>query len=311
VEFFYNAGNATGSVLSPRQDVSYNTGCVAGNGFFTSGDIIAFVGIETGGTLGLYTIENFRLQKKSGMSIDDYLSNSGLVQTEQVILSMSLVNDHYLVYVSAADSGVDGSGDPTWDIQRTLVFDNTLKVWCNFEFNGKDIGGFPVIDTADRVQGSSRAVTMMMVSGEICEFTSVIEPQDQTGEGNYFLVDDSYLVDTSDYIADGTPFANTNISMSITLPEFDGGISPSKFCHALWVVGRLLKDGGDLSTMDISWSDDHYTTFSTPRTLATTMDRKLTRLGNFNRRAHKIDYSGADSLRIEALELDIRGSKYA
>lgn len=61
IEFFYNAGNASGSPLARRQDVSYRVGCMAPNTVFEDGDVIYFEGVDEQGHVNLYMIDNFQL----------------------------------------------------------------------------------------------------------------------------------------------------------------------------------------------------------------------------------------------------------
>ena len=77
------------------------------------------------------------------------------------------------------------------------------------------------------------------------------------------------------------------------------------------LVGDTLKLATNLTPIQISWSDDGYSTLSTPRDLATGLRRSLTRLGNFKRRAFNLSYSGTDKLQIEGIEIDTRESGYA
>ncbi|MBT8449488.1 MAG: hypothetical protein KJO69_07355, partial [Gammaproteobacteria bacterium] len=54
IEFFYNAGNATGSPLNRRQDIQYNIGCASGLSVWENGDRIYFIGSSPPGQLQVY-----------------------------------------------------------------------------------------------------------------------------------------------------------------------------------------------------------------------------------------------------------------
>lgn len=309
IEFFYNAGNATGSTLSRRQDVSYRTGSIGSNATFASGDIIYFLGLEKNGSMGLYSIENFTLSKKSNMSMDRALTNLGLESSYEYILTFSLVNDHYLVFISGATSGTGSNSEAVWDNQITYVYDATTNFWEKFQFNGKAVTGFPVMALSDRTRANIRSATLLLSTGDILTTANTLEPQDGVTSTNYF--EEDFLVDNDDYVEAGSASSSTNISIEIITPEWDGGTTTRKYAHYMSLVGTLVSQGIGDDNISISWSDDHGTTYTTARSLSTDMLRKLTRCGSFRRRMHKIAYSGADTLRIEEIELELRASRYA
>lgn len=60
------------------------------------------------------------------------------------------------------------------------------------------------------------------------------------------------------------------------------------------------------STLAISWSDDDYQTFTTPRTVDLYQELpSLTRLGRFRRRVFKLEFEDNQPLRVKKLEVDI------
>ena len=61
IEFFYNAGNTSGSPLARRADVQYSIGCYVPNSIVQDGDVIYFVGTDHAGWSKLYKLENFQL----------------------------------------------------------------------------------------------------------------------------------------------------------------------------------------------------------------------------------------------------------
>ena len=100
--------------------------------------------------------------------------------------------------------------------------------------------------------------------------------------------------------------------MTLTLPEIDMDTSTNKFCHRLTLIGSQDAGASSAVPASISWSDDHYSTFNTPRIIDSIRKlRNLTRLGTFKRRAFRIEVDSAERVRIEALEVDTRGSQYA
>ena len=76
IEFFYNAGNASGSPLSVRGDLSYNVGCEWPNTIIQIEDVIFFVGKNPGGNPTVYKLENFQLTRIGNDFIDRSLLNT-------------------------------------------------------------------------------------------------------------------------------------------------------------------------------------------------------------------------------------------
>lgn len=91
----------------------------------------------------------------------------------------------------------------------------------------------------------------------------------------------------------------------ITTTKLDLGSMNRKFGHRM----TLVCDDPDSvvgTPISVSWSDDDYRTWSTPRTVTIKDDLPLlTQLGAFRRRAFKLSYSGGGKpLRLEGFELD-------
>jgi len=81
----------------------------------------------------------------------------------------------------------------------------------------------------------------------------------------------------------------------------DFGSMNQKFMSSLITVA----DRPTTSTLlSISYSDDDYQTFSTPRTMELNQEYPiLHQLGRFRRRAVKLSYSGSNRIRLHRLEV--------
>jgi hypothetical protein len=95
--------------------------------------------------------------------------------------------------------------------------------------------------------------------------------------------------------------SGTSILMEIFTPKYDGGTMNRKSMHNLNVVG----DEQTAQTIDIRWSDDDYTTWSTWHTLSIASRSILYRLGMFRRRAFNMLFIGNTDCRLEALEFEV------
>jgi hypothetical protein len=100
------------------------------------------------------------------------------------------------------------------------------------------------------------------------------------------------------YQDDGVTYAAT-----IQTAKWDGGNNRRKFLSRLDVIGDQETSTSELQ---ISWSDDDYMTFSTPRSVDLSQSRpRLNRCGSFHRRAFKLSHVSNTSMRLEALEPQI------
>lgn len=105
------------------------------------------------------------------------------------------------------------------------------------------------------------------------------------------------------YTDDGAAFTSV-----LQTSKLDLGVENRKFLSRLTLVGD-----NDIQThpVNISWSDDDYNTFSTPRTVDLVNNRKyLSNCGSFRRRAFQITDSTSRPFRWEALELDFKLGKH-
>lgn len=102
-----------------------------------------------------------------------------------------------------------------------------------------------------------------------------------------------------------SPAATANVTMIATTGKFDFASINRKFISRLSLIGDV-PNGNNTTSCTLSWSDDDYQTWSTPRTLiiGNTMTY-LTQLGYFRRRAFQLIYSQPYPLRLEGIEVDI------
>lgn len=110
-----------------------------------------------------------------------------------------------------------------------------------------------------------------------------------------------YQIDPTDYV-----FQDDGIDYTVTIQtsKFDGENRRRKF----YDKARIIGDQYDATnTVYLSWSDDDYQSFSTPRSIDMASDNCwVTHMGSSYRRAFKITQSNDQPLRLEALELELR-----
>lgn len=90
-----------------------------------------------------------------------------------------------------------------------------------------------------------------------------------------------------------------SIKVSIQTTKYDMESSKRKFIHKTEVVG----DNQTTGTLSLSWSDDDYTTFNTPKILQLQTRPYFMKCGATRRRAFKIEHTEDTALRLEFLEL--------
>lgn len=98
---------------------------------------------------------------------------------------------------------------------------------------------------------------------------------------------------------------NVPIYGVITTNKMDFSSNNRKACYRLSMIGDAPNSAGDVP-ISVSWSDDDYQTWSTPRTIQLHGNfQALTQLGMFRRRAWKFVYNQDYPLRLEGFELDV------
>jgi hypothetical protein len=154
---------------------------------------------------------------------------------------------------------------------RTLVFDMHTKMWHEWEWNdGASDTNFPMIDA--------------------CEFVDQL---------HYLHVADGYIYKSSPDIYDdnGNP-----LRMLVQTSQYDGDSAKVKFFSRIEILADHVSDP---SEMTVSWSDDDYKTWSTPRAVDLSGRAYLYRCGSSRRRAFRL-YSDADTaIRLNAMEFEL------
>lgn len=319
IEFFTDVGNPVGSPLERRSDIFYNTGVTDYKHVFNSGDNIFFLGAERIGTIGVFGLSGFKTSKLSTDEIDFFINNTLARSKFDFLVSGGYVGEHYSFYMTAVDPNSGNEWIPT----STLVYDATNKLWTEFETIISDPvhPSFSIIQTSERGDPTSLAsdeAVLMFSNGDLGIFSLVGDLIDSSGQASYMewtagdaLPDGEYVVNEDDYVQDIGQDIEANIELIIRTGEADFDTMTDKFTGRLALVGTTVAGASGDTDIMVSWSDDHYNTFSAERPIDTGMRRMLSRCGRFKRRAHQIRYAGTDAIRIEAVELDVRASQYS
>ena len=304
-EFFYNAGNPTGSPLQRRPDISYRTGALGRKTVFTSGERIYFLGSEKIGTPSLYEISGYQLAKVSTDSIDRFIAHTRTTESYELNMTGGFIGEHYMTFLNTLRPNTDGTYTPVF----TMYYDAGTQLWGTLDTDISTIDAFGIAGVSERsaiLQGES---TLLFMSGDLAVFNNDGSTLDTSGEDQY--VDDDYTENQLTWVTGGIAELTSNIPINITFNENDFGSLTNKFMYRLGVVGTSVGKVTDVAPILISWTDDTYKTFSNTRFYATDHRRIITMLGTFKRRAFKLEYNGTERLRLENLEYTLDGSEFA
>jgi len=288
IEYAWNAGNPTGSTLSIRQDIQHNIGCSSGESVFEEGDRLFWIGPNATGSLSVYTMINFQINKISTSTMDSFITQA-------------IVRDDYF----AVGSGLSGQGHVYYTLTLyttpsdivpaiTLVYDDLTGLWGPWTTTVSDHTLFPLVAWSKREGISERFGEGIMSNGDLISVNDSLNSQD-TYQGATYV--------TTDYVQSGyvqkTADTGVVIDMVSRLGMYDGGTNKFKYQTEYRHVG----DTTDASqTLTLKWSDENNSSFTTGKTTDTTKYQKMTRCGRYRRRNHELSYSGTERIRIEALE---------
>lgn len=399
IEFFYDAGNPNGSPLNRRPDLFFNFGGIDPLSVTTSGSRIYFIGSETKGLAGVYSITDFQLEKISNENMDTLITPTLTTTGSNLLMEALQFQEHSLLFLSfvrkteftdftftgsfpnasptvtltddtdfnglydglevsnakypggtaIAAGGINfvagtitldqnstaaSTGDESFTaksstgsspreyyvVDSTYVYDVTSKTWGVWKTTISDNTSFPIVSITSKTALPQNEPDIMLLSGDICTLAN----QELSADyiiGEAYFQDDDYIENQDNYI-ENTSFTETSsVPWRLNLPLYDGGISTTKFCNwarlkgyftAQTAYGTETDASGNVSDSNvrITWSDDNYKSYSSARFIQGKLDRKMTRLGKFNRRSFQLRYTGVARTRVEGLEVYLRAATY-
>jgi hypothetical protein len=153
---------------------------------------------------------------------------------------------------------------------------------------------------------------MMLSTGDLGTVNATDTLQDTAGDIQGYWSEPYIDPDNSNYVEVISSDRVANIQWEMVTSATNLDRNTNKFCSQFSVLGGTaptLLD--DQTTLQISWTDDGYKTFSTPRALDFANYRTLTRLGKFRERAYKMTYNGTGKLEIIGYTMNLGRSAYA
>lgn len=267
-EFFYDAGNASGSILAKLEQSVQMVGCNSPLTINSLENRITFVGSSRSGGYGVYTITGTSEIKKISTPMIDRMINREHQAIRNMQASSSRVGGHFFYCLTFP--GYNGGGP---DAPKTLVYDHETGHWFLWSF--QDSGQFAFLFSTE-------------VTNPWFGYWTI---QDNT-TGNCYTFGQEFKDDVG-----------TNFTSSFVTERVDGGNNKRKFCSRFELIGDRASSTQNVS---ISYTDDDYMNFKGTRTLDMSNNRaKALRLGNFRRRAWKVSYTGNQAWRVKAIEMDI------
>lgn len=332
-EFFYDAGNATGSPLSPVLSAFTLVGCASGESVATIDGMVVFVSKTRQKGRAVHAMVGQAQEKISTPDVERILN----ADTMQNVYSYGVrISGHVFYVLGLRDSGL------------TLVYDFTSKTWgqwtsltaraaksCTLVSSGGWAtaactahglsDGDPVtIAGAAQAEYNGTHQARVIDSNTFSYQISGTPASPATGTITAKGYDETYfkytkyvycsgrdlvLHETTGELCEITDQAFADnvapINLVCRTAKLDGGNEDRKTIGQIRVIGN--KNGGNAA---LRWSDDDYTTFSTFRTVDLSSEQaRLTRCGSFRRRSFELRHVANAPVQVAALELEINQEK--
>lgn len=323
-EFFYDAANPTGSILSPVQNAAFHIGCAHADSVQDMAGTLVWMGQSRNGFgRTVYVLQGVTPTPISDGQIDKILDSDSLA----TVYSWSAkVGAHSLYGLTLVTTGV------------TLVYDFTTQLWSFFTYLTSS--GVTKTVTAVTAAGVVTSAAHGYSDGDIAliastnsDFNGWHVATDVTtntfqlqatgtafsGSGTsvkhtetYFPVIASTSANGKQYLQHATngklfEFSQSTyiddvgaIAARIKTPKIDNGTSAFKTMGSVEVIGDKIS-----SKALLRYTDDDFVSFSYFRPVDLSIERSnLFRMGRYSRRSFELLHVKNALLRLEALEIE-------
>ena len=293
IEFFSQNQNATGSTLTARLDISYAIGIVNQDAFWQIGDVLYFVGQESG-SLGVYAINAFSLQKLSGEDMDKFLTTAVNVENAGITLCGTEIGGRHFLTLTTHYTTTDISP------QQTLIYSAFRPFWGFWDTNLSEFDYFPLV--AWMKDTTTRNGEGILINGDTVTIYDSNTPVDTVAASGVY---EAGVFEVGVYLE--TPGSGTDISFEVITGQIDLGTTLRKRSGDLWIVATPLETS---DTITVYTSDDDElkdNTWTSRGTLdVSEIDDRLNRLGPYRRRNHKIAGTLSEQYRMEKIQTSAR-----
>ena len=328
---YYNAGNPTGSVLSPVGNGFYQIGCANGWSVATIGDVVIWVSKSRAEGLGVHMMNGSQPVKVSTKDIDRVLALDDLATVYAYALEFEGHKLYVLTLTDTAITLVYDIGEQAWtqwtrltaaankNVTSITRSGTTATVTVSgghgmsdgdpVTIAGADQAGYNIL--AQIAYVSSTVFTIEVDSGTVSPATGTITATPYTESyfpyTHYCNFNGRHLVmhltsgTISELVSSTYKDESIPINFFARTARLDGGTTEPKKLSRLGVIGDKVSD-----TAMIRWSDDDSTNFTKYRRVTlSNATPELRRCGAFERRSIEFRHIGNTAPSIDALELDI------
>ena len=332
-EFFYDAGNATGSPLLPYTSAMLNIGCAVATSCVQSNNQIFFMGVSKQKGRSIYAITGTTPEILSTASVERLLNADDLAAvsafsvkisghnfyvitlgTLGITLAYDMVMRDWKEWTSLTAAASKSVSSLTYDSATGVVTVVTSTAHgvsdgdpaviagaAQTDYNGTWAASYVSTTSYTYIPTVAPAVTP--ATGTITSVGYTSGPfigKFYTGFGTQDLIQDAsgnvYALDPTLYQDNGLP-----IDVHIRTSLLDGGSNHRKFFSRLQVIGDMAD-----TKVYVRYTGDDYQNWSKYRPVDMSKKRaKLNRLGDDRRRAFEVRHVGNTALRLEALELEV------
>jgi hypothetical protein len=328
-QFFYDAGNPTGSPLLPYSSANLEIGCASAESVAQAENVLFFMGKARQKGRTFYAMEGTNLKPISTPYVDRILNNDDLVNVRSFFVKIA---GHGFYIVTLPSSGttlvydtITGMWNKWTQLTAGTFFTGTTFTWADNlvtatkASHGLEDGQYVEISAANP-SGYDYSGAVNVASSSVFTYSLASDPGVYIGdsevlpyEEEYFnmgaytkngdldLIQDSttgtvYSVSTGVY-QDGT----APIKFQIRTSKFDAGNNKEKYFAKLELIGDKVD-----ATGHVRYSDDDYQTWSKYRAVDLEAQRsQLYRLGRGRRRAFDIINYDNQPIRLEAMDITI------
>ena len=331
-EFFYDAGNAVGSPLSPVLSAFTLVGCASGDSVASIDGTIAWVSKTRQKGRAVHIMNGLQQQKVSTPDVERILNNDDL---EDVYSYGLKVSGHAFYVLGLKNSNL------------TLVYDMVSQTWAQWTSLTAQASKSCTISTSSGVatvtctgHGYSDGDPVTISGATPGDYNSTFQIRYIDADHFSFAISSLLASPTGTILATGyteTYFKYTKYvyasGRDLILHESTGDlceITESVYSDAgnpinvVAITGKIDGDSIERKTNSqlkvignktgglamVRWSDDDYQTKSAFRPVDLSSEQsRLTRLGSFRRRSYELRHVGNSSVQVAALELDISQGK--
>lgn len=281
IEWFYDAGNATGTPLQVYTGATKRIGFWGG--LVIRGETLIFTGVPYNGLPNVYQVNGLQIEAISNPNFSRRLNQLWYNSTHVVGAILSF-KGHDIYMIQCWTSNLPPyHGVPNIN---SMGLDLETKTVCRFTYQN-----YPLV-----AESSGKFLANTATGANWLSSVFV---------GTYYLDPINSGLETREVLfTNPTVYQDNGVNFEVkfTTRNMDWGTRRMKFGSRLVVNADQTPA---TSYCYISWSDDDYQTFSTPRQV-NLADKytQLYALGSFRKRATRLTYSDNYPMRFRSLELD-------